>query len=390
MIEPLRQIDSLIPFGIKVFVQQHRKPKPLPPSKPLLYLGYETYSKSMRFFDPTSRKMVISRYFSITQLTFAYRSKKVLKKDPITLPTSEISTLQYYPSDSIIIGSLFISTTTALNRPSTCTTAPNPPSPPAIVEPFENQTNSTTQTSQQEKTKKSYSYVPHYSTAPRNIKSRISTTNRNQQKDKNTAHLIDNYKPEGEIIMLNETIPISEALSNKEDLKHWKDEMEEEFKSLTTKNTGTLVPPPKDEKSIGGMWCLVKKKNEFGEITRNKLLKILLSTFINRDMHIFQFDVQTAFLYGVIDAPVYVSQVSNFEISGKESWVWKLNKSLYGTKQAPCQWHSHLSSTLNNIGRYSCNSDKSLFFNKEKTIYIHMHVDNGLVVGDSREIMETI
>ncbi|MBW0492553.1 hypothetical protein O181_032268 [Austropuccinia psidii MF-1] len=154
MIEPLRQIDSLIPFGIKVFVHQRNKPKPLPPSKPLLYLGYEKYSNYMQFFDPISRKIVISRDFSITQLTFAYGSKKVLKKDPITLPTSESSLLQYNPSDSIIIEPLFTSTTTTLNRPSTSMTAPNPPSPPATVKPFENQINLTTQTSQQAKTKK--------------------------------------------------------------------------------------------------------------------------------------------------------------------------------------------------------------------------------------------
>ncbi|MBW0499869.1 hypothetical protein O181_039584 [Austropuccinia psidii MF-1] len=154
MIEPLRQIVSLIPFGIKVFVHQCKKPKPLPPSKPFLYLGYEKYSNSMWFFDPTSRKIIISRDFSITQLTFAYGSKKVLKKDPITLPTSEINPLQYNPSDSIIIEPLFNLTTTTLNRPSTSTTAPNPPSPPDTVKPFENQTNLTTQTSQQAKTKK--------------------------------------------------------------------------------------------------------------------------------------------------------------------------------------------------------------------------------------------
>ncbi|MBW0499867.1 hypothetical protein O181_039582 [Austropuccinia psidii MF-1] len=187
--------------------------------------------------------------------------------------------------------------------------------------------------------------------------------------------------------MLNETIPISEALSNKEELRHWKDAMEEEFKSLTTKNAGTLVPPPKEEKNIGGMWRLVKKKMILEKLQGtkhdgNESLKMPLSMAINRDMHIFQFDIETAFLYGVIDAPFYVSQVSNFETSGKESWVWKFNKSLYGTKQAPCQWHSHLSSTLNKIGIYSCDSDESLFFNKEKTIYIHTHVDDGLVVCD--------
>ncbi|MBW0547744.1 hypothetical protein O181_087459 [Austropuccinia psidii MF-1] len=135
LIEPLRKIDSLIPFGIKVFVHQQNKPKPLPPCKPLLYLGYEKYSDAMRFFDPTSRKIVVSRDFPITQLTLEYGSKKVLKKDPITLPTSEISPLQYNPLDSIIIEPLFTSTTTALDRPNTGIAAPSPLRPPATVDP---------------------------------------------------------------------------------------------------------------------------------------------------------------------------------------------------------------------------------------------------------------
>ncbi|MBW0498742.1 hypothetical protein O181_038457 [Austropuccinia psidii MF-1] len=384
-----------------VFMHQNNKPKPLPPFKALLYLGYEKYSYAMRFFDPTSRKIVVSKDFSITQLTFEYGSKKVLKKDPITLPTSKISPLQHNPSDSLIIEALFTFTTTTLKRPNTSLAALSPLRPPATVEPDKDHPNSKIQSNQQEKTKKGYSYVPHYSTAPRNLESRISTTNiinktnSNQQKNQNTAHLIDNSQPEGEAVMLNETIPISDALLNKEELQHGKNAIEEEFKFLTTKNTGMLVPPPKDEKIIGGMWCLVKKKNEFGEATRykaqwvcfenyqenmnhyfdtyssvarNKSLKILLSMAINRDMHKFQFDFETAFLYGVIDAPFYVSHVSNFKIPGKESWAWKLKKSLYGTGQTPCQWHSHLSSMLNNIGMYLCNSEESLFSNKEKTI----------------------
>ncbi|MBW0485869.1 hypothetical protein O181_025584 [Austropuccinia psidii MF-1] len=177
LIEPLRQIDSLIPFGIKVFVHQRNKSKPLPPSKLLLYLGYEKYSDTMRFFDPTSRKIVVSRDFSTTQLTFEYGSKKVLKKNPITLPTSKISPLQYNPSDPIIIEPLFTSTTTTLNKPNTSMEAPNPLRPPATVEPDKDHPNLTIQSNQQEKTKKGYTYVPHYSTAPRNIERRISTTN---------------------------------------------------------------------------------------------------------------------------------------------------------------------------------------------------------------------
>ncbi|MBW0553600.1 hypothetical protein O181_093315 [Austropuccinia psidii MF-1] len=276
LIEPLRQIDSLIPFVIKVFVHQQNKLKPLPPCKPLLYLGYEKYSDAMQFFDPTSRKIVVSRDFSITQLTFEYGSKKVLKKDPITLPTSKISTLKYKSSDSIIIEPFFTSTTTALDKPNTSIAAPSPLRPPATVEPDKDHLHLPNKADQREKTKKGYTYVPHYSTAPRNIKRKISTTNiinktkRNQQKNQDTTQLINNPETEEEAVMLNETITISEALSNKEELQHRKSVMEEELKSLTTKNTGTLVPPPKDEKIIGGMWRLVKKKNEYGETTRYK------------------------------------------------------------------------------------------------------------------------
>ncbi|MBW0474383.1 hypothetical protein O181_014098 [Austropuccinia psidii MF-1] len=110
---------------------------------------------------------------------------------------------------------------------------PNLLRPPATVEPDKYHPNSTIKATQQEKTKKVYTYVPHYSTAPRNIESRISTTNiinktnRNQQKNQNTAHLIDNSEAEGEAVMLNKTITISEALSNKEELQHWKSAMEE-------------------------------------------------------------------------------------------------------------------------------------------------------------------
>ncbi|MBW0468012.1 hypothetical protein O181_007727 [Austropuccinia psidii MF-1] len=208
----------------------------------------------MQFFDPKSREIVVSRDFSITQLKFEYGSKKVLKKDPITLPMSEVSPLHYKPSDSIIIEPLLTSTTTALDKPKISMTVPIPPSPPAIVEQVKNQPNLTNQTNQQGKTKKGYTYVPHYSTSPRNIERGISATkiitktNRNQQKGQNTTHLIGNSESEDETVMLNEAFPISEAMSNKEELQHWKDAMEEEFKSLTTKNTGTLVPPPKEEK----------------------------------------------------------------------------------------------------------------------------------------------
>jgi hypothetical protein len=153
--------------------------------------------------------------------------------------------------------------------------------------------------------------------------------------------------------------------------------MAKEFNLLDEKKTGTLVPPPGNDKVIGGMWLLTRKQNEFGDllcfkarwvcfgnhqvhmlhyfdtcasVACNKSFKLLISIAVNQKWAVFQFDVEMAFLYGEIDAPVYVSQVKGFERPGKESWVWRLNKSLYGTKQAPCQWRKHLVGTLTKLG----------------------------------------
>jgi hypothetical protein len=213
---------------------------------------------------------------------------------------------------------------------------------------------------------------------------------------------------EPKYLFLTQTVTLKEAFNNQQEVSGWHEAMSAEYNSLASKNTGTLVPPPGDDKVIGGMWLLSRKLNEFGDVlrfkarwvcfgnhqvhmchyfdtyalvARNESFKILLTIAVNRAWNVFQFDVKTAFLYGEIDAPVYVSQVEGFEEPGQEKWVWRLNKSLYGTKQAPCQWHKHLVGTLTKLGLHSSPLDKSLFYNDDRLVILHMHVDDGFVIG---------
>ncbi|MBW0576681.1 hypothetical protein O181_116396 [Austropuccinia psidii MF-1] len=187
--------------------------------------------------------------------------------------------------------------------------------------------------------------------------------------------------------------------------------MDAEYHSLTSHNTGELVPyPAKPAKVIGGMWQLSRKRNEHGEVYqhkaqwvvlenhqehmlhyydtwasvgRNKTIKVMLSLVVNFNYIPYQFNVETAFLHGEMDALVYVKQVKGYEVKGKENWVWQLQKSLYGTKQAPHMWKAKLTATLNNLGLASAQSDKSLFVNSDKTLLLHVHIDDGFIIRKS-------
>ncbi|MBW0485100.1 hypothetical protein O181_024815 [Austropuccinia psidii MF-1] len=130
--------------------------------------------------------------------------------------------------------------------------------------------------------------------------------------------------------------------------------MKQEYDSLMNHNTSDLVPYPTDSsKVIGRRWCLARKRNEFGEVYgykarrvvlgnhqehmlhyydtwasvgRNETFKLMLILIVNQDYIPYQFDMETEFLHGEMDAFIYLKQVKGFEVPSKEGWVWRLNK----------------------------------------------------------------
>ncbi|MBW0465599.1 hypothetical protein O181_005314 [Austropuccinia psidii MF-1] len=189
--------------------------------------------------------------------------------------------------------------------------------------------------------------------------------------------------------------------------------MNHEFDSLTTHNNGELIPYPNDgSKVIGGVWILTRKKNEFGEfychkarwvvlgnhqehmlhyydtwasVGQNETFKVMLVMLVNKGFIPYQFDIETYFLHGEMDANVYVKQVKVFEVPGREGWVWKLSKSLYGTKQAPQIWQMKLAKVLSDLGLFLSRSDDSLYVNERKTLFLHVHVDDGFIISKSEK-----
>ncbi|MBW0549977.1 hypothetical protein O181_089692, partial [Austropuccinia psidii MF-1] len=201
---------------------------------------------------------------------------------------------------------------------------------------------------------KHYAYVPHYDEAPKNISAKISTQNIIEDTRKRVNR--------SDRFMLADVIPFSKAVNDPTESIKWEEAMKVEYESLMTHNMGELVPYPSHSKVIGGMWRLTKKKDEFGD-----------------------FDIETAFLHGEMDTTVYAKQVKGFEVNGKEGWVWKLNKSLYGTNQEPCMWQLKLINILTRCGMSKSTSDNSLFLNNNQSLILHVHVDNGFIIGKSED-----
>ena len=69
-----------------------------------------------------------------------------------------------------------------------------------------------------------------------------------------------------------------------------------------------------------------------------KSIQILLAIAAHYDYEVWQMDVKTAFLNGYIEENIFIEQPKGFE-SEESSRVCKINRSIYGLKQASRSWN---------------------------------------------------
>nr|QBH67615.1 retrovirus-related pol polyprotein [Ustilago esculenta] len=129
----------------------------------------------------------------------------------------------------------------------------------------------------------------------------------------------------------------------------------------------------------------INYKETFAPVVKMATLRMLMIMSLQYDMKIYQLNVVTAYLNGELDVNLYMRQpplpASMMQL-GSQSLVCKLNKSLYGLKQAGCTWYQKADSTLTNIGFKRSNYYSALYYieNKgEPPLILTLYVDDVLI-----------
>ncbi|GJZ46827.1 putative ribonuclease H-like domain-containing protein [Tanacetum coccineum] len=124
----------------------------------------------------------------------------------------------------------------------------------------------------------------------------------------------------------------------------------------------------------------------FALVARIEAIRLFLAYASFKDFVVYQMDVKSVFLYGKIEAEVYVCQPLGFEDPEFPGIFYKVEKALYGLHQAPKAWYKTLSTYLLDNGFQRGQIDKTLFIKRVKSDILLVHVyGDDIIFGSTKK-----
>jgi hypothetical protein len=195
--------------------------------------------------------------------------------------------------------------------------------------------------------------------------------------------------------------------------------MDKEIASLKENNTWTLVPAPRNSAVIPCRWQYKAKRDKegnvvifkarfvakgfkqqhgidytetFAPVVRYDSLRSILALAASRDLHLLQIDVQTAFLYGEIDQELFIHQPEGYVTEDSENYVCRLNKGLYGLKQASRLWNKKIHRSLVNLLFTQSEADPCVYIRLSggDIMILAIWVDDGLFAFSDKSAGQSV
>ncbi|KAL2240231.1 UNVERIFIED_CONTAM: Retrovirus-related Pol polyprotein from transposon RE2 [Sesamum indicum] len=145
----------------------------------------------------------------------------------------------------------------------------------------------------------------------------------------------------------------------------WRKAMQEEIDALEKNRTWKVTDLPPNRRTIGFT------------------IRIFLAVAVGKGWPMHHLDVNNAFLHGTIDEDIYMDAPQGYNIpQGK---VCKLEKSLYGLKQASRKWNEEFTNKVREFGFEQCSHDHCLFVkgSGNNLIALIVYVDDILITSSS-------
>jgi hypothetical protein len=200
--------------------------------------------------------------------------------------------------------------------------------------------------------------------------------------DDETSNIVSSTQHAYAVLNHDEPTTYDEAMRSDE-RANWKEAMDSEMNAMHENKSWSLVERQPDMNVIGSKWVYkIKRKGDgtverfkarlvargfsqiegvdydetFAPVMRYKTLRIILAIANELNYEVRQMDVTNAFLNASVCNDIFMEQPVGY-ITGDKKYVCKLNKAVYGIKQAPNLWNQEIDHFMKQHGFNACKSD---------------------------------
>ncbi|KAL0319632.1 UNVERIFIED_CONTAM: Retrovirus-related Pol polyprotein from transposon TNT 1-94 [Sesamum radiatum] len=216
----------------------------------------------------------------------------------------------------------------------------------------------------------------------------------------------------------NDPKTYGEAMSDIDSDK-WLEAMKSEMDSMGSNEVWTLVDPPKGVRPVGCKLVYKRKlgadrevtafkarlvvkgytqrlgvdfQENYSPVAMAKSIRIVLAIAAWYDYKIWQIDVKTAFLNGFIEEEIFIDQPEGFTTVGEEQKVCRLQRSIYGLKQAFRSWNTRFDEVIRGYDFIKNDYDPCVYkkISGSSVAYLVLYVDDILLIGNDVKMLGDI